>query len=159
MCAIWHMHTHTYTHIDIFIYDIIYIYLYICTYLQCGVQSTTVGVLLPYGLQGLDLGHQEWQWASLPTGTSLRPIIFFSFCWDRVSLCSPVCARTHYVHQAGLSLTDPPVVSLIKDLGCHSQPPLSSFHRGESQLGSHHSASARSRMRSGCPVLVLWLHF
>jgi hypothetical protein len=33
------------------------------------------------------------------------------FCfvfWDRVSLCSPGCPRTHSVDQAGLELRNPP---------------------------------------------------
>ena len=35
------------------------------------------------------------------------PPLFWVF-WDRVSLCSSVCPGTHFVHQAGLELRNPP---------------------------------------------------
>jgi hypothetical protein len=62
--------------------------------------------------------------------TFVLPSLSFVFCffvfWDRVSLCSPGCPRTHSVDQAGLELRNPPA-SASRVLGlkaCTTKPGL-----------------------------------
>jgi hypothetical protein len=48
--------------------------------------------------------------------------LFVLFFWDRVSLYSPGCPRTHFVDQAGLNLRNPPA-SASRVLGSRRVPP------------------------------------
>jgi hypothetical protein len=57
-----------------------------------------------------DYGVDPWIWQSLNKFLyEFKNFLFVWFgFWDRVSLCSPGCIRTHSVDQAGLELRNPP---------------------------------------------------
>jgi hypothetical protein len=70
----------------------------------------------------LEWGSRASRMLEFMGSESWKSIFFFSFFWDRVSLCIPGCPETHFVDQAGLELRNPPA-SASRVLGLKAWPP------------------------------------
>jgi hypothetical protein len=97
-----HTYTHTcmHTHIHIHVCTHIYTYMYTYTHIHIHVYIHTYTHTCIHA--------HIFKWSYTIRVMMLLFLFFVLFFWDRVSLCSSGCPRTHFVEQAGLELRNPP---------------------------------------------------